>query len=341
MKTLLTLITLFVLMTQASSAKILEAKQLFNKDVVEVIKKNIHEQKTFYGNTAVSTSAIEDVVVRFDGYITNLNASKDYMLLKKGEPLFSVYSNEVQTIQKELHIVKSINEKLYESAYEKLIALDIDNKMLQKIKSSSKVLDEVSFYTPFNALVLKRNINKGSFAKKGQLLLQLANIDQLWFIAKVYQNDVASLKEGMKALVKIDGVEHALKTRVDFVYPYLDEKSQTVDVRFVVQNHNLQLRPNMFGKAQVMIQSKEALVLPKTAVITKGDKHYVFLFLSQQEYEPIEVTAKRISSSEYEIISGVKEGEKVINNALFLLDSDAVTNALYKSGGDDWDNEDW
>lgn len=341
MKKLLILTTLLIATAQISSAKVLEAKQLFNKEVVEVVKKNINEQKTFYGNTSVDSSAIEDMVVRFDGYITDLNASKDYMLLKKDEPLFSVYSNEVQTIQKELHIVKSINDKLYASAYEKLVALDIDKQMLEQIKSAPKALEDVHFYTPFNALVLKRNINKGSFAKKGQLLLQLANIDQLWFIAKVYQNDVASLKEGMKALVKIDGIEQPLKTKVDFVYPYLDEKSQTVDVRFIVQNQALQLRPNMFGKVRVMIQSKEALVLPKTAVITKGEKHYAFLFLSQEEYEPIEVTAKRISSSEYEIISGLKEGEKVINNALFLLDSDAVTNALYKSGGDDWDNENW
>jgi Cu(I)/Ag(I) efflux system membrane fusion protein len=69
--------------------------------------------------------------------------------------------------------------------------------------------------------------------------------------------------------------------------------------------------------------------VPKSAIIQKGDKHFVFLYYSQEEYEPLEVQAKRISANTYEIISGLNEGEEVINNALFLLDSDAVTNSLY------------
>lgn len=317
-------------------AKILEAKQLFNKELVEVQRQTINESKQFYGNTSVNTSNIEDIVVRFDGYITFLNASKDYMFLKKEEPLFSVYSNEVQTIQKELHILKNINQKVAQSAYEKLIALDIDALELKRMKASNKSLDEVTFYAPFNAMVLQRNINKGSFAQKGKLLLQLANIDTLWFVAKVYQQELPFIKKGMQADIKIDGIAQTLSSQVDFVYPYVDEKTKTVDVRFVVENKALTLTPNMFGKVKVTTKSKTALTLPKTAVITKGDKHFVFLSISADEYEPLEVEAKRIGSHMYEIISGINEGEKVINNALFLLDSDAITNSLYSSDNEDW-----
>ena len=92
----------------------------------------------------------------------------------------------------------------------------------------------------------------------------------------------------------------------------------------------------MFGKVLIKEVSKQMLSLPKTAVLTKGDKYYVFQKLSKTEFEPIEIKAKRLNSNKYEILSGVEEGQEVINNALFLLDSDAITNGLYSSDDDDW-----
>jgi len=77
------------------------------------------------------------------------------------------------------------------------------------------------------------------------------------------------------------------------------------------------------------------LILPKSAVLNKGKKHYVFIPLKDGEFEPKEIEAKRIDSKRYEIVSGLKEGDEVIDNALFLLDSDAITNGLYDSD-DDW-----
>jgi Cu(I)/Ag(I) efflux system membrane fusion protein len=91
----------------------------------------------------------------------------------------------------------------------------------------------------------------------------------------------------------------------------------------------------MFGKALIKSSSKKMLTLPKTAVLVKGDKYYVFKPISKDEFEPVLVVARRISSSKYEIEDGLSAGDEVINNALFLLDSDAVTNNLYDSDSDD------
>ncbi len=93
----------------------------------------------------------------------------------------------------------------------------------------------------------------------------------------------------------------------------------------------------MFAKVTLKDISKERLTLPKTAVLRKGSKYYVFEHLKDGEFEPIEIEAKRISSNKYEILEGLQEGQSVINNALFLLDSDALTNGLY----DNSDDEDW
>lgn len=319
----------------SSSAQIIDAKQLFNKTTVKVKEEKISQSQTFYGQTSLDTSKVFDVVTRFDGYITKLYANEDFMVIKKEAPLFELYSNEVLSIQKELHIAKQINANLYQSGLDKLLALGLHEKVLNRIKDSSKTHENIAFYAPFNAILMKRNINNGSAVKQGELLLQLANIEELWFIAQVYQNDLTSIKKGLEAKLYIDGFKEPFKTKVQTIYPIVDEKTKTVPVRFVVENKNLQLSPNMFAKVVVQTHEKTALTLPKSAVIQKGNKHFVFLYHSQEEYEPVEVEAKRISANSYEIMSGVNANDEVINNALFLLDSDAVTNSLY-SKDEEW-----
>ncbi len=113
-------------------------------------------------------------------------------------------------------------------------------------------------------------------------------------------------------------------------------KTKSVDVRFILENKDLKLLPNMFAKVELKTMTKDRLTLPKTAVLTKGDKYYVFKPISKSEFEPIKIEAKRIASNKYEVFDGLKEGDTVINNALFLLDSDAITNNLYQSDDEDW-----
>ena len=139
----------------------------------------------------------------------------------------------------------------------------------------------------------------------------------------------------MPAKIYIDGMKKTIRSKVDYIYPIVDPKNKTIQVRFIIDNKELKIYPNMFANVKIQTSKKEMLTLPKTAVLNKGKKYYVFKPVSNKEFEPIEVEATRISSSRYQIISGLQANEEVINNALFLLDSDAVTNALYEEGEDD------
>lgn len=318
------------------NAQILEVEQLFNKKLVKVKKEQIGTLKSFYGRLAFDETKIYDIVSRFDGFITNLDAKEQYLTLKKGDKLFSLYSDEVLSIQQEIQIAKNLNKQLVRSSVDKLKALDIDDSVIKKIKDSKTILKDIPFYSPSNSIVLKKEINQGSFVKKGKLLLQLASLDSVWFIASVYQKDLSFIKNKMEAKVFLDGFENPIQTEVDKIYPIVNSDTKSVDVRFVLKNSDLKYFPNMFGKVMLQEKTKEALTLPKTAVLLKGNKKYVFKLLSKTEIEPIEIEAKRVSSNKYEIIEGLSENEEVINNALFLLDSDAVTNGLYSSDNGDW-----
>ena len=329
------IIKLLVLVAVGLNAQILEISQQFNRKLVKVQKEPVGVSKSFYGHTAINESETYDIITRFDGFVTKIYADKTYMHLKKGTPLFSVYSDEIFAISKELHLAKQLNENIYQSSKEKLITRDVSSKEIAKIEKDKSKRD-VTLYAPSNSIVLQKNLNQGSTVKKGKLLYQLSNIENLWFIAKVYQKDLAFIKKGMKARIVFDGISKVYQSKVDYIYPTIDKMNKTVDVRFVLDNKDLMLSLNLFAKVTLKDQQRTALTLPKTAVLNKGKKYYVFQSLSKTEFEPIEVQAKRISSTKYEILDGVEEGQEVINNALFLLDSDAVTNSLYEDDDDDW-----
>ncbi len=317
-------------------AQILDAKQLFNKTTTKVIKEEVSINKSFYGITKIDESSLTDVVSRFDGYITKLNANKRYMTIKKGDPLYSIYSQEILSIQNELQVAHNFNQNIYQSTLGRLDNLDISKAEQQKIKNGKMNSNGLVVTSSMNAILMEKNINQSSAVTKGSMLLQMASLDKIWFIASVYQSDLEFVKRNSDALINIDGINEKIKSKVDFVYPIFDEKTKTVDVRFILENEKLILVPSMFGKVNINVKKDVMLTLPKTAVLKKADKFYVFKPLKDGEFEPVKIEAKRISSNKYEILSGLNENDEVINNALFLLDSDAVTNALYESDKEDW-----
>lgn len=327
---------LILLLGSFINAEILDAKQLFNKKITKVKKEEILLSKSFYGITKIDESSTFDIVSRFDGYITNLNANKSYMTIKKGEPLYSIYSSDILSIQNELQISKELNQNIYQSTLLKLDNLDISKESQEKIKSGKLNNNGLVVTSPTNGILLQKNINNKSSVSKGTTLLQIASLDKIWFIASLYQEDLAFIKKDKQATIYIDGLNTSFNTKVDFIYPIFDDKSKTIDVRFILDNKELNLLPSMFGKVDIIDKQKQLLTLPKTAVLKKSDSFYVFKYVSNDEFKPVKIEAKRINSNKYEIISGLNENDEVIDNALFLLDSDALTNSLYESDNEDW-----
>ena len=318
------------------NAQIIEAKQLFNKKVLKVKKEEVNITKSYYGITKIDESSLVDIVSRFDGYITKLYANKTYMTIKKDAPLYSIYSQEIQSIQGELEIAKEFNKNIYNSSLQKLDNLAITKKEQEKIKNSKIDSNGILIASPVNGILIEKNINNSSSVKKAEMLLQIASLDKIWFIASIYQNELAYIKKDMTASINIDGINKSINTKIDFIYPIFDDKTKTVDVRFIVDNQDYELVPSMFGKVNIEVSKDVKLTLPKTAVLKKSDSYYVFKPLDDGNFEALKIDAKRITSNKYEILGGLNENDEVINNALFLLDSDAQTNALYESDNEEW-----
>ncbi|MBL3519609.1 efflux RND transporter periplasmic adaptor subunit [Arcobacter lanthieri] len=319
------------------SANPIDAKQLFNIEKVKVKKEFVKESKTFYGITKIDESKTTDIVSRFDGYITYLNANKNYLNIKKSETLYSIYSSEINSIQQEIQIAKELNNNIYKSAIAKLDNFSISKSEQDKIINGKLTNNGILVSSPINGVIIEKNINNNSYIQKGEILFKIASLDELWFIASVYQEDLAFLKIGMNANIRFDGIQNAISSRIDFIYPVFNEDTKTVDIRFIVPNKNLNLLPSMFGKVEIYKDKLEVLTLPTTAVIKKEDKFYVFIPKENGEFEPKIIEVKRISSDKYEVLSGLNQDDEVINNSLFLYDADAMTNRLYDiKSPDEW-----
>ena len=216
------LILITILLSGFLQAQILDAKQVFNKKTTKVIKEEISINKSFYGITKIDESSLTDVVSRFDGYITKLNANKKYMTIKKGEPLYSIYSQEILSIQNELQVALNFNQNIYKSTLGRLDNLDISKSEQQKIKDGKINSNGLAVTSSMNAILMEKNINQSSAVTKGTTLLQLASLDKIWFVASVYQSDLEFVKKDAEALINIDGINQKIKSKVDFIYPIFD-----------------------------------------------------------------------------------------------------------------------
>ncbi|MDY0051551.1 MAG: efflux RND transporter periplasmic adaptor subunit, partial [Aliarcobacter sp.] len=242
-----------LLLGSVLNAQIIDAKQLFNKKLIKVQSEEISLSKSYYGITKIDESSQVDIVSRFDGYITKLNANKAYMNIRKGEALYSIYSEDILSIQSELELAKDFNKNIYNSTLMRLDNLGISISEQDKIKKNKLNSNGIMVTSPINGILLQRNINNLSAIKKGNTLLSLASLDKIWFIISVYQNDLAFIKKDMKAKINIDGQSNNINSTVDFIYPTFDEKTKTVDVRFIIDNKNQELIPSMFGKANIQV----------------------------------------------------------------------------------------
>ena len=314
-------------------AKTLDSTQLFNKTTVKVQKQTIGLSKEFYADIVLDETDIKDITLRFDGFIQKLYQDKQYSYVNSGEKLLSIYSNEVYTSLQEFLSIDLNNQRRYKSYMDKFKNLDIDTKQIVNILKANKMQENIDIYSPYSGYIITKQINNGSAVKKGQLLFQIASMKQLWGKVKVYQKDLSYIKKDMKVKLFIEGVG-VVTSQVDFIYPIIDEKTKTIDVRVLIDNKDLKIYPGMFAKANIYENSKTMLVLPKSAVLTKEDKHFVFV-PSGNQFEPREIIVRRINPNQFEILSGLNENDEVIDKVMFLLDSDAITNGLYDSAKED------
>ena len=310
-------------------------EQLFSVQTVKVKEEKRGMHMKNFGYVKADESRVYEVVPRFGGYIVTLYADKMFQKVRKGQRLAKVYSPEVLQAKEDYvnavnYDKKRSNPQMVASAKEKLLLLDIPEREVNAVKKSGKASDYTYIYAPSSGYLFEKNVNnKGSFNTK-QKVFTIVNLDKVWVEAKLYQKDLFKYKKVTDFTVHAVGLQKSFKAKKEQLYPRLNPKEATATLRLLAENKSGALLPGMYTTITASDKAQNYMTLPTTAVIRKNGQFYVFgVGEFEGEYEPMVVDVTPLDNNTYIINSGLNVGDEVVNNALFMMDSDAQINGLY------------
>ena len=266
---------------------------------------------------------------RIEGWIDVLNVKTQGEFIENGQPIYSIYSPELVNAQEELLIAMSREnqrQNLVQSSEERLLALQVPQRLIDRVKAEQRVFQNVTVYAPQDGLVAELAVREGQFVQPGNRILSIGVLDEVWVIAEVFERQGSLVSVGDPVTMSLDYLPgRTWQGVVDFIYPTLDEDTRTIPVRLKFENKDQVLKPNMF--AQVTIQHSEegeqALLVPSEAVIRSGIQDRVVLALGDGKFKSVVVNLGRRGDTKTEIVDGLRAGDRVVTSAHFLLDSES------------------
>jgi len=333
LKLLLLFLPMLILAQEAP--KKVSAEQLFSVQTVKVQKIKTSHSKKNYGFVKADETKVYDITPRFGGFVQKLYANKIYTYVKKGVPLAVVYSPEVYKAKEDYlnsynYTKNRPNKGMFQSAKLKLSLLGVAPNEISQVLKKRKVSQNTTIYAPKSGYVFTKNVNEGSAFNAKTKLFTIVNLDDVWVEVKVFEDELKWLQHANDFRVSFKSTDKIYATHSQVLYPNLSPKEATLTMRLTLKNKDHTLFPGMYANVLSQDKPKEYLTLPQSSVILKNGKYYVFIVGGfKGEYEPMEVTVKPLNNETYIITKGLKEGNEVVNNALFMMDSDAQINGLY------------
>ena len=275
------------------------------------------------------------IVSHLGGRIERLFVSYTGESVGKGQKIASIYSPKLITAQKELieaHKVKATSPKLYVATVNKLKFWKISDAQIQSIIDSENIIETFNIYANFSGVILHKRVSVGDYIKEGEVLFDVQNLNQLWAVFDVYENDLPSVKVGKKISFTTSSIPNKTFTStINFVEPIINPSTRTAKIRANINNSNHLLKPEMFieGVMSTENSSNESLLVPKSAVMWTGEKSVVYVKLpsmSIPSFEFREVTLGRSSGNNYFVLDGLSNGDEVVTNGAFVIDASAQLN---------------
>ena len=190
--------------------------------------------------------------------------------------------------------------------------------------------EETEILSPASGWIFEKSVNQGSAFSAKKRLFQIVNLDKVWVEVKLYQESLDTLQTLQTFQIKVTGSDRVYTAKKLLLYPNINPKEATATLRLEIDNPDGKLKPGMYATITSLGSSQSRLTLPRSAVIRKNGQWYAFLRTQfKGEYEPVAISVKAIDINSYEVLSGLTAEDEVVNNALFMMDSDAQISGLY------------
>jgi len=281
------------------------------------------------GEILVAEDEVSVVNLRFSGWIERIMADETGQQVKRGQPLFAVYSPEIVAAQEEYLLAVGADgpeSRLARSAARRLELWGISSGLLKKIAQRGKSLRTITITAPRSGYILHKDVFEGAHVPAGTDLYRIGDLDRIWVNAEVYENDAAWVQVGQKATMELSFEQgKTWEGTVSYIYPTLNPESRTLTVRIEFENPGLNLRPGMLATVRIETRRKDhATTVPSEAVIYSGERRMVFVAKGGGKYEPREIVIGLIGDNgRTEVLEGLAKDEIVVVSGQFLLDSES------------------
>jgi membrane fusion protein, copper/silver efflux system len=294
-----------------------------------------------FGNITYDERLIHTVNTKFNGWIEKLYVDFVGETVKKGQPLFDIYSPELVTAQEEYLLALQHNARLKESPYAviregarrlltasrtRLRYWDLNETQINRIENTGNIQKTLTIYSPAKGVVIKKDAFQGHYVKAGEHQYEIADLSTVWVDVDIYEYELPWVHKGMSAKMELSYIPGKIFTgNVLYIYPFLAAKTRTATLRLEFPNPDFHLKPNMY--ANVNLESAiagDSLVIPQEAVIDSGVRKIVFVALGKGKFQSREVKlGVEAYDDEFQVLEGLKEHEQIVLSAQFMLDSES------------------
>jgi Cu(I)/Ag(I) efflux system membrane fusion protein len=307
-------------------------RQRIGVRIGEVERRSLTTVVRAVGATAYDESRVRDVTLKLGGWVERLHVDETGQPVRRGQPMLEIYSPELLAAQKDYLIALRSRELasssgapdradyLVRAARERLRLWDISDAELDRLAETGEPRQRVPLLAPYSGFVIEKNVVEGASVMAGQQVFRIADLGRIWVEADVYEQDLPLIEVGQPATVTLPSVRGMSREgKVSYVYPFLDAATRTGKIRIELENSDQMLKPAMYADVELRIERGETLVVPDEAIVQTGPRQLVFLDLGDGRFRPKEVEVGPRNGDWVEIREGLKEGDRIVVSANFLV----------------------
>ncbi|MEP6937631.1 MAG: efflux RND transporter periplasmic adaptor subunit [Chthoniobacterales bacterium] len=298
------------------------------------------------GKVAPDTQRVWRVVARAGGYVQELGVSAPGQVVKKGQVLMTLYSPELLTTQRELidllrmrdsapkgpHSARADAQGLIESAERRLRLWNITDEQVAKIEQTRQAEESLPILLKADGIVQTLPVTQGMTIAPGNTLVEVADLSVVWVWGEFYQEELPMLRVGQEVTVTSDSYPgEEFKGQLSLVDPFISDVKRTGRARLDIQNPELKLKPDMYVNVLLGMDMGQSLVVPVSAIMPTGKRNIAFVDKGEGKLEPRFLELGGKFGDVYAVKSGLKEGERVVASANFLIDAESKIQGALKS----------
>ena len=316
-----------------------ERQQLIGVKIGAVEFKPMEKIIRTVGRVDYDEKKLVTISPKIGGWIEDLFVDFTGRFVQQGEALLTIYSPELVSTQEEyllaLKAKKSLTKSpfpevagsgnsLAESARRRLKLWDIDDDQIKALEERGQPRKTLTLYSPFTGFVLEKLAYKGMNVMPGMALYKLADLSVVWLYADIYEYELPFIRLGQQAAIQLSYLPgEVFMGKAIYIYPYLDPNTRTAKVRFEFPNPHGKLKPEMYANVEIKVHLGRKLAIPEGAIIDTGLRQMAIIDKGSGYFEPREVKVGAKVDNYYEVIKGLKAGERVVTSANFLIDSES------------------